>query len=206
MYQMVRVVQKEVQCGFCHHRVNIDVLLSYSAHKVMIDGNQHHSLQYKAIQICPHCGHIALDISLPVKKISSPINLDSDALVNKIIQGAKTYALNNNHALSSYMYRLASWKTEDEKIRSQCKESSNRELEHYLLNRKSYSHDDLYYFVIMIDTYRQLAQYSDAKELCLEVLQNLDQFNHIEDIKEALELELHWIENHDVKEHSLKDE
>ena len=66
---MVRVVQKEVQCGFCHHRVNIDVLLSYSTHKVMIDGNQHHSLQYKAIQICPHCGHIALDISSGVFEI-----------------------------------------------------------------------------------------------------------------------------------------
>ena len=102
---MAKFIKKTLTCGACGHHIKIDVLASQHVSKVALDGNLNNVIQYKAIQVCPVCGHVALNIEEPVKQVSK-IQASND--IDNALKGAETYVLNGNDVLASYMYRLAS--------------------------------------------------------------------------------------------------
>lgn len=204
---MSKFIEKEVKCAICHKKVKIEVLISHYCPDIAIDGNQNNQIQYRAIQVCPECGYVSLDITQPVKKISSKKFLTSDNTLNYILKGADTYALNQNDVLASYMYRLASWKSLELKDRDLWKTYMNksiRYLEKYLKEKNVLTEDDLSYFVILIDCYRQVSLMNYAKELCDEVLENISLFKNkqqIQMITKVIQFELTLISHSDTKVH-----
>ena len=201
----MRVVNKEIQCGHCHEAVSIDVVLSQSISDTTIDGNQQNEKQYKMIQICPHCGHVALDISKPVQSIATLQYENDDLFTNQLIQGAKTYVLNKNNVLASYMYRLVSWKLDKQKELSQkYMQQSIQYLEYYLKELPVIKEENLPYFVILIDCYRQVGSFQQAQDLCQEVLENLSFFNNQQltlFLDKVIQLEMTFIQNQDTNIH-----
>lgn len=201
----MRIINKQIQCGHCHETVSIDVVLSQSVDDTTIDGNQQDERQYKAIQICPHCGYVALDISQPVQSIATLQHDSNDIFINQLIQGADTYVLNHNYALASYMYRLISWKLgKQQELSQKYMKLSIHYLEIYLKELPVVREENLSYFVILIDCYRQDGSFQQAEDLCQEVLENLSFFNNQQltsFLDKIIHLEMTFIQNQDTKAH-----
>lgn len=204
---MPKFIEKEIECAVCHKKVKVNVLVSCYGGQSALDGNQNNKIQYKAIQVCPKCGHVALDITKPVQKVSSKNFYSEHQELNNILKGADTYALNQNDILASYMYRLASWRSLElnkKEMWKECMLESINYLERYLITLPVLSEEQLPYFIILIDCYRQVASFDQAIELSQECLENLQFFHDqqlIEYIRKVIQFELTLIRHQDTNEH-----
>ncbi|MCD7809587.1 MAG: hypothetical protein LUH02_09605 [Erysipelotrichaceae bacterium] len=200
---MAKFIKKNLTCGACGHHIKIDVLASQHVSKVALDGNLNNATQYKTIQVCPVCGHVALNIEEPVKQVSL-IQTKSD--INYFLKGAETYVLNGNDVLASYMYRLASWKARGshDDLWVEYKKKSIKYLEKYIDSLNAFNEGNIPYILILIDCFRMVGEFDKAKELCDDFLKILSQFKNKQLINyytKAVHLELQYIENLDVSEH-----
>lgn len=213
---MARFIYKEVKCGCCGKIVKVKRIMSNTSYEMTLDGNKDNLYQY-LLEVCPKCRYPSLDITKSSQV--NPIFVDKLYLIERnhikktipFMVAGIIYKGNHEFLNASFMYRAASWicsNENDVQLSTVLKKQACEYIIQYLKSLDGMTAQDIGISIVLIDTYRQIGEFSEAKELCDDLMNIMSQFDENEEIKyyrKLVNYESHIIDKKDTHIHYVSE-